>query len=222
MTMSRLRILATVTVLGLAGSGCAPTTSGLTPTSNPSLSSVHQPVVERTDFVFDVATSGGGVSPAELARLDAWFASIDVGYGDRVAIDEPRGYENNAVRNDIAEAAGRYGLLLSDGAPVTNGEVRPGTVRVVASRATAYVPGCPQWNSDNIAPVNNTSPNYGCATNSNLAAMIANPNDLVLGQDGTVDANANTATRAIRTYRQRQPTGQGELPATSTTTGGNN
>jgi type IV pilus biogenesis protein CpaD/CtpE len=142
MTMSRLRILATVTVLGLAGSGCAPTTSGLTPTSNPSLSSVHQPVVERTDFVFDVATSGGGVSPAELARLDAWFASIDVGYGDRVAI--------------------------------------------------------------------------------NLAAMIANPNDLVLGQDGTVDANANTATRAIRTYRQRQPTGQGELPATSTTTGGNN
>ena len=219
--MSRRRILATAALVGLAVGGCAPTTGQLSPTSNPSLYSVHQPVVERTDYVFDVATGGQGVAASEQARLDAWFASIDLGYGDRVAIDEPRGYEDAAARRDIARVAARYGLLVSDGAPVTNGSVAPGTVRVVASRASAHVPGCPAWNSDAIGPVNNTSSNYGCATNSNLAAMIANPNDLVLGQDGTVAGSANTATRAIRTYRERRPTGQGELPAT-TTTGGNN
>ena len=215
--MSRNKILAAAALAGLAVSACAPTTGGLTPASNPSLYSVHQPVVERTDFVFEVTTDRQGLRPSEQARLDAWFASIDLGYGDRVAVDEARGYEDVAARRHIAEVAARYGVLLSDGAPVTNGAVQPGTVRVVASRASAHVPGCPVWNSDNIAPVNNTSTNYGCATNSNLAAMIANPDDLVLGQDGTVVRNANTATRAIRTYRQRQPTGQGDLPATSTT-----
>lgn len=219
--MSRIKILATAAMLGLAAGACAPTTGQLTPANNPSLYSLHQPVVERTDYVFDVATSGRGLSAAEQARLDAWFASIDLGYGDRLSIDEARGYEDAAARRDIAQVAARYGLLLNEGAPVTNGAIQPGTVRVVASRASAHVPGCPIWNSDNIAPVNNTSPNYGCATNSNLAAMVADPNDLVLGRDGDVAGSANTATRAIRTYRQRQPTGQGELPASSTTGGSN-
>ena len=39
------------------------------------------------------------------------------------------------------------------------------------------------------------------------AAMIANPNDLVQGQDGST-TGAATATRAIRSYRQATPTGQ--------------
>ena len=62
-----------------------------------------------------------------------------------------------------------------------------------------------------------TSPNFGCATNSNLAAMIANPEDLVLGADGSGNGSATTASRAIRTYRTRQPTGNQPLPSTTTT-----
>jgi len=49
--------------------------------------------------------------------------------------------------------------------------------------------------------------------------MIANPNDLVQGQDGTANGAA-TATRAIRSYRTVVPSGQGGLQQTSTT-GGN-
>ncbi|MGZ8360941.1 MAG: CpaD family pilus assembly protein, partial [Allosphingosinicella sp.] len=188
--------------------------------NNPSLYSVHQPVVQRTDFVFDVATGPGGVPATEQARLNAWFVSIDLDYGDTITVDEPVGYESAEARSDVASVAGRYGLLLGDGSPMTAGQVQPGTIRIIASRATASVPGCPAWNGDNIAPVNNTSPNYGCATNSNLAAMIANPDDLVVGQDGSGLSNAGTASRAIRVYRERTPTGQQPLPATSTT-GGN-
>ena len=51
-----------------------------------------------------------------------------------------------------------------------------------------------------------TSSNYGCAVNSNLAAMIADPTDLVLGQAGSVTGDADTSSKAIKVYRRpRRP-----------------
>jgi pilus assembly protein CpaD len=214
--MIRLTTFAAVAALAVGASACAPTTSELTAASNPSLSSVHQPVVERTDFVLDLSTSGDAVPEAELDRLDAWFHSIDLGYGDRISLDEPRGYPSPGARADIARVAAEYGLLLSDGAPVLSGFVQPGTIRVIASRATASVPNCPVWAETGITPTVNTSTNYGCAINSNIAAMVADPQDLVHGRDATTVGSATTAGRAIRTYREREPTGRQGLPATST------
>lgn len=215
--MTRTKSLLTISLLAIGAAGCAPTIHQVSAVSNPTLYSQHQPVVQRTDFAFDVAAGGDGLSTAEQGRLDAWFASIDLRYGDTVTIDEPAGYENARARADVANVAGRYGLLLSDGPPVTAGTVQAGTLRVIASRATASVPGCPNWgNQLDNTPVNTTSANFGCATNSNLAAMIANPNDLVAGQDGTGTDSARTATRAIRVYRERAPTGSQPLQSTST------
>ena len=100
--------------LGLAAAGCAaPQPGQLEALNNPSLYSVHQPVVQRTDFVFDVTTDPNGVSAAEQARLDAWFQSIGLSYGDTLTLDEPAGYASPAARADVASVAGRYGLLLS-------------------------------------------------------------------------------------------------------------
>ena len=42
------------------------------------------------------------------------------------------------------QVAGRYGLLVSDGAPVTAGAVQPGTVRVVVSRTARQRPELPE------------------------------------------------------------------------------
>jgi pilus assembly protein CpaD len=69
------------------------------------------------------------------------------------------------------------------------------------------------------APIS-TESNFGCATNSNIAAMIANPNDLVLGQEGTISGDAATASKAIKQYREAQPTGAGGLQDVNTK-GGN-
>ena len=214
--MSRIHTIAAVAALGISTGACAPTPQPhLAAANNPSVYSVHQPVVQRTDYVLDVAAGVEGISAAERARLDAWFNSIELRYGDSVTIDESRGYESAAARRDIALVAAQHGLLLSDGAPLTPGAVPPGTVRVIASRTTASVPGCPVWASKDIAPQSNTSSNFGCATNSNLAAMIADPNDLIHGRDGSV-SGASTALRAIRTYREGQPTGRQGLQQTST------
>ncbi|MBX3561545.1 MAG: pilus assembly protein CpaD [Sphingomonas sp.] len=212
-----------MTVLGLGAAACAPTTGPLSATNNPSIYSVHQPIVQRTDFVFDVAVAGNGVSAGELDRLDGWFRSIGLRYGDSIAVDEGTGYAAPNARADVARVAARYGLLLADGAPVTAGAVPAGSVRVVASRSTANVPGCPNWDAEGngmLAP-QGTSSNFGCAVNSNLAAMIANPDDLVVGRDASANGTGRTASRAIRVYREGQPTGTQGLQQTSTTQGGN-
>ena len=111
-------------------------------------------------------------------------------------------------------------MLLSDGSPVTNGAVQPGTVRVVVSRTSASVPGCPNWmapSQPNFA--NATMSNFGCGVNSNLAAMIANPEDLVHGRDGGGVGDAQTATRAVEVYRKTAPTGSKGLQSINTKSG---
>jgi pilus assembly protein CpaD len=217
MHMSRTKFAAALAVAGLTVAGC----SGSPEQVNTSLYSVNQPVVQRTDFVIDLATSGGGISVQEQARLGAWFQSLQLGYGDRVAIDEPRGYEDPQARRAVMDVASSYGLLVVDGAPMTAGAVQPGSVRVVVSRTTASVPSCPNWGSAMETGPLQTSPNYGCAVNGNLAAMVADPNDLVLGQTGAPGGDPVTAARAIRVYRNATPTGNGGLPTVSTRQGGN-
>ena len=190
---------------------------GLRPYNNPSLNSANQPVVQRTDYVLDLSTTGNGLAPSEAARLSQWFASLNLGYGDRIFLDEGSGYADPASRADVARVAGSHGLLLADGTPVTAGAVQPGSVRVVVSRTAASVPGCPNWEKGEInARTATTSPNYGCAVNSNLAAMVADPNDLVLGQSTGSTTDSATATKAIKTYRDAKPTGTGGLQETKT------
>lgn len=76
----------------------------------------------------------------------------------------------------------------------------------LVSAMGATVPGCPDWSDKTLPMSEGQSSNYGCATASNLAAMIADPNDLVRGRsDGTSDA-ARTA-RTMKTWRDTGQTG---------------
>jgi pilus assembly protein CpaD len=173
------------------------------------LDSLNQPVVQRTDYLLDLADNGG-LSDADIGRLDSWFGSLALGYGDHVFVEQG----TSAGRNDVANVAAAYGLLMSSGAPIMAGDVPMGAVRVIVSRTTASVPNCPNY--DRERGPSSTSSNYGCAVNSNLAAMIADPNDLVLGQVGSVTGDATTSSKAIRLYRQTAPTGSKGLTDVST------
>lgn len=194
--------------LGLALSAC-----GGMPT-NRGLESMRQPVVERTNFTLDVQANAGGLSISEQQRLAAWFETLDLRYGDRISIDDPM--MSQATREAVGKLAGRHGILVQDGAPVTAGYVEPGAARIVVTRSTASVPGCPDWSETSDANFNNaTRANYGCATNSNLAAMVANPEDLITGQKGTGETVVTTSSKAIASYRKQVPTGEAGLAQTS-------
>lgn len=193
---------------GLALSAC-----GDTP-NNTSLYSIKQPVVERSNYTLDLTAGAGGLSVPDQQRLADWFETMDLGYGDRIALDGAVASE--ALFEDVAGIAGRYGLLLSEGAPVTTGFVEPGMVRVVVTRSRAHVPGCPDWSDQMNGNLDNrTSDDFGCAVNSNMAAMIANPEHLLKGAEGTGETVVMSSTKAIETYREAKPTGSGGLPAVS-------
>ncbi|HEY0149151.1 MAG TPA: CpaD family pilus assembly lipoprotein [Allosphingosinicella sp.] len=198
--------------LAVAAGLCATGAQAQRADANRSMYSTNQPVVQRTDYAIDLASGGEGLGSAEQARLVDWLESLQLSYGDRLYVDT--GYEGRAARGEVSRIAAGYGMMLSPGAPMTAGPVPSGVVRVIISRTEATVPNCPNWErSDGPSK---TSSNYGCAVNSNLAAMIADPNDLVLGQAGSVVGDATTASKAIRAYRQAVPTGADGLKDTVT------
>lgn len=200
-----------ILALGAALAGCS---TGMADQPSTGVAAVNVPVVTRADYVFDAAAPEGFLPPNEAARLDGWFRGLGLGYGDAVYVD---GGFNQGARADVQRIAGQYGMLVQAGAPVTAGVVPPGVVRVVVTRTQASVPGCPNW-SEPASPNyhNRTMPNFGCAVNGNLAAMVANPQDLVHGREGSGVSDATTASRAVGVYRTTPPTGTKGLQETTT------
>lgn len=214
--MTNRPLLLVALLPALAAGGCAGTTNG---TVNYGLESVHQPVVTRADYLLDLQVAGGSLAAGERQRLAGWLTGLRVGYGDRVAVDDP-GYGGGRIRDAVAGVIADYGLLLTDQAPVSPAPVAPGTVRIVVSRMAASVPGCPDHSRDSsIDYTQNTSSNFGCATNTNLAAMVASPQDLVRGANSTGTDTA-ASFKAIDLYRKAAPTGAGGTAVKSETAGG--
>ena len=179
--------------------------SGMTP--------VNVPVVSRAAYTFDAAAPGGVLAAGEAERLDAWFRGLGLRYGDAIYVDGG----GSDARNQVADVASVYGMMVLPGAPVTAGALGPDALRVVVSRTEAFVPKCPNWSvpaSPNYA--NAAMSNYGCGVNSNIAAMVANPEDLLRGREATGASDARTATKPVSHYRNAPPTGAQGLLEIST------
>ncbi|WP_373491492.1 CpaD family pilus assembly protein [Parasphingorhabdus sp.] len=198
----RIVSMALITAVGLSVTACGSTTA------NRSVYSERQPVVSKSNFVLDLSAGHGGLSAAEQERLAGWFDALDLGYGDRVSIDDPSYSASTGAKAAVENIVASYGLLISDTAPVTEGHIPAGLMRVVVSRSTASVPGCPDYSHRSHTDFQvRTSANYGCGTNSTLAAMIADPEDLVRGQNADGEDQAQ-ASKAIRAYRDKKVGGQ--------------
>lgn len=198
----RIVSMALITALGLSVTACGSTTA------NRSVYSERQPVVSKSNFVLDLSAGNGGLSSSEQTRLSGWFDALELGYGDRVSIDDPNYTASPVAKAAVESIVASYGLLISETAPVTEGNVPVGLMRVVVSRTSASVPGCPDYSHRSHTDFQaRTSANYGCGTNGTLAAMIANPEDLVRGQNAEGEDQAQ-ASKAIRAYRDKKVGGQ--------------
>ncbi len=171
---------------------------------NRSVESVKTPEIHATMLSYDAQFDGSGaLSATDREALDQYLASIRVGYGDRISVDDPVAAGASNRRATIAAVVARYGLFLEDAAPVTPGELAAGAVRIVVARARLDVMSCPDWRRPSNPEVSASAmSNYGCAGRGNLAAMIADPNDLVAPrQYGGTDAMA--ASKPVKTLRDR-------------------
>ena len=101
---------------------------------------------------------------------------------------------------------GRVALLAASGVEAKKDFGVDSRNQPVVTAGTALVPNCPNWTTASLdsAAVNNS--NYGCAVNSNLAAMIADPMDLIHGKSDQATDTENVI-RAIKAWR--------DAPATS-------
>ncbi len=211
---SRGATAALVLAAAVALSACSATPE------NRMLNSVHQPVVERNRYVFDVDTlPGGGLSIPEQRRLAGWFESLGLKYGDKISVDDP--LQSKATLASVETVAARWGLMVDGNAPITPGYVPSGATRIIMTRATASVPGCPDWSTkSDFSMSNRTTSNFGCAINSNLAAMVADKEHLVQGATGSGETVVMSGTKAIDSYRNAKPTGEGGLKSVSTSNSG--
>lgn len=199
--------------LGLAGALALPLAAcGAEQAMNRGVESVHQPVVSYSTFLYDLRTDGATLSQDERVRLAGWLDSLNIGYGDSIAIASGGLRVAPALHEDIGEVLGRRGMLVQEDASATAGTPPFGFVRLIVRRTSASVPGCPDWRTNSESNfTGGASSNFGCATNGNLAAMVANPEDLVRGQSTNSDLRTATSSRAIETYRTKSPTGAGDL-----------
>jgi len=107
------------------------------------------------------------------------------------------------VRDDIMRVLRRSGLpasrVTSEPYKVPAGATAA-PVRLVFSAMTASTNACGQWPDDMLNDTENKHwANFGCASQNNLAAQVANPADLLGPRaPGEIDANKNDAV--IKTY----------------------
>ncbi len=146
------------------------------------VTSVHQPVVRRIEYVLDVEADMAAGS-IEDQRLAEWLDALTPGYGDQVAID--LGGRPSAGRLSVILRArlAKFGLTETAVLPVPARPVPANKVRIILRRSIASVPGCPDYRGVGGADTGNGGiPGYGCAINGNIASMIADPNDLLEGK----------------------------------------
>lgn len=185
---------------------------------NRSVSTAKAPTIQSTQLAHDVRFGGYDSLQAGQARaLEEWLQSINVAYGDRISVDDPVAAGAAARRAAIAGVVARFGLLVEDAAPVT-AALPAGTARVVVTRSKVTPPDCPDWRRKSNPELEaSTMSNFGCATVSNIAAMVADPHDLIDGQLYT-GADGHTTSKAINVYRERKATGNDPLPVSDITT----
>lgn len=170
---------------------------------------------EPTDHFIRIARGSIGLSPAQRAELIDFvnrYRATDSG-NSRLVVSVPSGSDNEvAAMNSVLEVRNLlsdYGFSeasISVEAFDAEGAGQP-PIRVSYLRYVAQTPECGDW-STNLAyePTNLPYPNFGCATQRNFGAQIANPADL-LGPRSMTARSSERRDQVWSKYIRGEPTG---------------
>lgn len=173
-----------------------------------SLGSLKHPVVAAQSVTRDIAfTPDHGIAPQEAQNLHGYLASLNIGPGDRLVLDDPHPEGADARRAAVSALVARSGGQLLDAPPPAATAMPVGTARLWIVRARGLAPACPDWSSTPTGNMTAAShSNYGCAVNSNFAAMVSDPNDLAEGRRYAGPA-ASDIVKSHDYWQRRVPTG---------------
>jgi pilus assembly protein CpaD len=163
------------------------------------------------ELKIDTVVSGEKLSPMEREAVKYFAAAyLEEGHGS-VIISRP-GSDTSAIR----AASDARAVLLAEG--VDSGMISEGPYDASGARAAplvisyrayeAVVPDCPDLSRVDFAwtGTNTALPSFGCAVVTNLAAMIADPSDLV-GEQRMDPADLARRGVVLTKYRNGQSTG---------------
>ena len=205
-----IALLAMAAVVAVA-SGCANadrTTTGSLPDD---YRTRHPIVVGERERTIDIPIATGAT---ELTRGQSEvIAGFISGYSSDASgtfrIIVPHGARNDAATTvavrHIRKLVARQGVparkvMVESYSAVDPAEAAP--IRLSYFAIAASTPACGQWPEDLVVNTyeNRNYHNFGCATQNNLAAQIADPNDL-LGPRRVTPADATQRGQALERYR---------------------
>ncbi|MEL6743913.1 MAG: CpaD family pilus assembly protein [Pseudomonadota bacterium] len=211
-SLTRMLIAGSLVAGALALGGCANHSSQhfAVGTTTDHYKTRHPIIIDEKEQTHDVPVA------RDSYDLPLSHASAVEGFGDRfltsasgrILVMIPQGSANQRAARRIADKI--VATLEKRGVPShrvqmvsydahQHGATAP--VRLSYSAIKASVDGCGKWNKDLAQSGENKNyHNFGCASQNNLAAMIANPADL-LGPRGMSSVDAARRENVIKDYR---------------------
>jgi len=147
------------------------------------------------DLKVQFAASADGMSPEDAAKFDSFLTDYRLHGNGSLGISVPSSASSRAAITYFGERAAASGIsrdrILVSTHDAANGDRR---VDVSYIAYTAHTQSCGDWSENESFTLDNQTPkNFGCSVQQNIAAMVADPRDLLgPGGQGPVD----TARRA--------------------------
>jgi pilus assembly protein CpaD len=153
----------------------------------------HPIAVEPGFRELKVQFAGGpeGMSADDAVKLDAFLADYRVHGNGSLGISVPNGAPSRAAITYFGERAAATGIsrdkILVSTHDVGNGDFRVDVSYIAYSARTQ---ACGDWSENEAFTLDNVTPkNFGCSVQQNIAAMVADPRDLLgPGAMGPVDS----------------------------------
>lgn len=158
--------------------------------------------VHLASFDHDIhfAPAAKTLTSSQASNLSHFLTSNAIGERDAVSVESAPAASARSNARQAAVLAKLKNLQIQ-AISGTDAKLAADTIRVHADRSVVLPPGCPDWTKPEADEPNNApSSNYGCATEVNLAAMVANPADLVKPAAGG-KADAAALARGVELYR---------------------
>jgi pilus assembly protein CpaD len=199
-----------LTLLSACASSGAPPEAALAPRTDTDKWADRVQVDSHPDEVL-LVLHPEGLSPAQNQALDGLLGRWLAAEGREIVVSAPLGGANADTAGRMAVAARQR--LVAMGAP-------PASVRVVGydaaaapaaplkvgfMRFEAKIPRCGGWENLSATRDNDAYGNFGCAVSANVAAQVANPEDL-LGPRGSTPIDAARRDTVLDKYRKGETT----------------
>jgi len=175
----------------------------------------HPIIIDEKEHTHDVpvATDSFDLPLSHASAVEGFTDRFLTSASGRILIMIPRGSANERAARRMADKIST--LVEKRGVPMRriqmvsydagqHGATAP--IRLSYSAIKANVEGCGKWTKDLTRSSDNKNyHNFGCASQNNLAAMIANPADL-LGPRGMSSVDAARRENVIKDYRDGDTT----------------